>query len=296
LNRNHSQQYELLDFGGGRKLERFGAVVVDRAAVAAMQATRPDSSLWDQAMAQFELSDAKSNSARGKWIVREELPSPWICESGDLRFELKLTDFGHVGLFPEQQPNWKWIREQVQTCAARGDQGSQEIEVLNLFAHTGGSTLAAAAAGSHVAHVDSAANVVAWARRNAIHSNLEDAPIRWLAEDALKFARRELKRGKRYHGLILDPPGYGHGPAGEVWRIEEQLPDLLSICRQLLAEDSRFVLLSCHAPDYDGNRLAELLAEAGITGNADTECGDLFLSTADGRRLSAGTFARVSAV
>jgi 23S rRNA (cytosine1962-C5)-methyltransferase len=291
---DNSQQYELLDFGGGRKLERFGTAVIDRPDVAAMEATPRDPRRWHQATARFELSDEKSNATRGGWIVRGELSAPWTCEIDALCFQLKLTDFGHLGLFPEQQTSWKWVQEQVQASAGRGDSSSREIKVLNLFAHTGGSTLAAAAAGAQVAHVDSAANVVAWARKNAAQSNLENAPIRWLAEDALKFARRELKRGKRYSGIILDPPGYGHGPAGEVWRIDEQLPELLSICRQLLTKDSRFALLTCHAPEYDGNRLAELLGEAGITEKAGAECGDLFLSTADGRRLPAGTFARIS--
>jgi 23S rRNA (cytosine1962-C5)-methyltransferase len=291
---DHSCQHELLDFGGGRKLERFGSAIVDRPDITAMQASPRDPPRWHQATARFELRDEKSNTTRGGWIVRGELPAPWTCEIDALCFQLKLTDFGHVGLFPEQQTSWKWVQKQVQAFAGRGDSSSREINVLNLFAHTGGITLAAAAAGAQVAHVDSAANIVTWARKNAAQSSLENAPIRWLAEDALKFARRELKRGKRYHGVILDPPGYGHGPAGEVWRIDEQLPELLSICRLLLAEDSRFALLTCHALEYDGNRLAELLVEAGITGTANAECGALFLSTADGRRIPAGTFARIS--
>jgi 23S rRNA (cytosine1962-C5)-methyltransferase len=293
---DHSHQYELLDFGDGRKLERFGAVVVDRPDVAAMPATPRASRDWNQATARFELSYAKSNSTRGKWILSEALPTSWVCESGGICFELKLTDFGHVGLFPEQRASWAWIAEQVVACTKRVTDQAREIKVLNLFAHTGGSTLVAAAAGSHVAHVDSAANTVAWARRNAAHSNLANSPIRWLAEDALKFARRELKRGKRYHGIVLDPPGYGHGPAGEMWRIDEQLPELLLVCGQLLTEGSRFALLTCHAPEYDGERLVELLRDAGIAAHGSCESGDLFLSTAAGRRLPAGVFARVSAV
>ena len=151
---------------------------------------------------------------RGNGRDRRELPERWTIAHGPLQFELKRTDFGHLGLFPEQAENWDWIAERV---AAAG----RPLKVLNLFAYTGGSTLAAAAAGAEVVHVDAAKNIVAWARRNAELSGLADAPIRWIAEDAMKFVKRELKRGNRYDAVILDPPSYGHGPQGEVWRLVE---------------------------------------------------------------------------
>ena len=159
--------------------------------------------------------------------------------------------------------------------------------VLNLFAYTGGSTLAAAAAGAAVTHVDSAENTVAWARRNASLSGLAEAPVRWIVDDALKFARREVRRGRHYDAVILDPPSYGHGAGGEAWKIEEHLPELLALCRELTGPQPRFALLTCHAPGYDPPRLAQCLGTEGV------QAGDLWLTTADGRRLHGGVFARI---
>ena len=168
--------------------------------------------------------------------------------TGRCVLELKRTNFGHLGLFPEQAANWPWIAEQVASAPA--------MRVLNLFAYTGGSTLAAAAAGAEVVHVDAAKNIVAWARRNAALSGLADAPIHWIAEDALKFVKRELRRENRYDAVILDPPSYGHGAHGEVWRLSQHLPRLLELCGQLTAGRRRFMLLTCHTPDFEPARLA----------------------------------------
>ncbi|HEY2826988.1 MAG TPA: class I SAM-dependent methyltransferase, partial [Pirellulales bacterium] len=162
-------------------------------------------------------------------------------------------------------------------------------------AYTGGSTLAVAAAGAEVTHVDSARNIVAWARRNAELSGLSAAPIRWIVDDALKFTRRELKRGRKYDAVILDPPAYGHGSAGETWKLDEHLPELLSVCRELTDPQPRFVLLTCHAPNYDPPRLAECLAAAGfVQPIQQIETSNLSLNTSDGRQLHAGMFARMA--
>jgi 23S rRNA (cytosine1962-C5)-methyltransferase len=294
---NDQASYELLDFGGGRKLERFGEVTVDRPDLAAANAPAVGTPHWAESTARFERENKKNVTARGTWSLRGEISEPWICAAGAARFELKLTDFGHVGMFPEQASCWRWIGEQATACKHSGD-AENTVRVLNLFAHTGGSTLAAAAAGASVVHVDSARNVVDWARRNAALSNLEDASVRWIVEDALKFARRELKRGNRYAGIVLDPPGYGHGPTGETWTIDRHLPELLGICSQLLDEEPRFLLLTCHAPEYDAAKLAELIDEAGMRAKCRSpkiETGGLWLSTADGRNLPAGLFARLAA-
>jgi 23S rRNA (cytosine1962-C5)-methyltransferase len=168
------------------------------------------------------------------------------------------------------------------------------LRLLNLFAYTGGSTLAAAAAGAAVTHVDAARNVVAWARRNAELSGLARAPIRWIVDDAISFVRREIKRGRRYDGVILDPPSYGHGMRGQTWKLNTHLDELLSLSRELIERDPRLVLLTCHSPDFDAQRLAECLVTAGFVADRRVlEVGELWLTARDGRRLHSGTFARV---
>ena len=201
-------QYELLDLGSGRKLERFGDFVLDRPSPAAEGYRPSDPRLWVTAAARYQ----RTTGERGRWTKRDELPDAWTITYHDTKLTIKLTPFGHVGLFAEQQENWRWIDEQCR-------QFKQPPRVLNLFAYTGGSTLAAAHAGAEVVHIDAAKNVVHWARQNAELSGLVNAPIRWIAEDASKFVEREVRRGNRYQGIILDPPSYGHGPKGERWKI-----------------------------------------------------------------------------
>jgi 23S rRNA (cytosine1962-C5)-methyltransferase len=204
-----------------------------------------------------------------------------------LQFELKRTEFGHVGMFPEQAENWRWIAEEI-----RNQQGHVP-RVLNLFAYTGGSTLAAARAGAEVVHVDAAKNVVGWARRNAELSGLADASIRWIAEDAVKFVERELKRGNRYDAVILDPPSYGHGPRGEVWRVSKDLARLLSLCRELTAGGGRFVLLTCHTPGYEAKSLHDMMEHVGFSGSAgEIEAKALSIRACDGRELPSGSVVR----
>jgi 23S rRNA (cytosine1962-C5)-methyltransferase len=282
-------EYELLDFGGGRKLEQFGGVTLDRPSPVAESSSPQRPEIWKTANARFVLGlFAKNAPSRGHWIINHELPVPWIIRAGELKFQLKLSDFGHVGVFPEQTTMWDWIADQG---AVRTELGTKELQVINLFAYTGGSTMAAATAGMAVTHVDAVRNAVAWARKNTELSGLNEAPIRWIVEDALTFARRELKRGRKYDAVILDPPSYGHGPSGEVWKIETDLPELLATCREL-TEKPRFALLTCHAPQYDPPRLVELLRQAGFGSTADFELGDLWLESRDGRRLHGGMFAR----
>lgn len=204
-----------------------------------------------------------------------------------MTFELKRTDFGHVGLFPEQAQNWDWIVEQVRHSSSVA---ASPMKVLNLFAYTGGSTLAAAAVGAQVTHVDAARNIVAWARRNAKLSALGDAPIRWIAEDAVKFVTREIRRGHRYDAIILDPPSYGHGTHGEIWRLAEDLPRLLALCAAVTMPRPRFVLLTCHTPGFSPSALRELLAAA--FGSAQIDAAPLRLLTSTGQALSCGVAAR----
>jgi 23S rRNA (cytosine1962-C5)-methyltransferase len=213
-----------------------------------------------------------------------------------------------VGLFPEQAENWDWIAEQVRTAREKGDSPHLceapfgpfrqmgtvpffPLRLLNLFAYTGASTLAAAAAGAEVTHVDAARNMVAWARRNAASSGLTGAPIRWLVEDAAKFVRRELRRGSRYDAVILDPPSYGHGPHGEVWRLSQHLARLLELCGRLTGPEPQFMLLTCHTPGFSASRLRELVVEA-LGQSGRIAAGPLVLRTADGRELPGGAMLR----
>jgi 23S rRNA (cytosine1962-C5)-methyltransferase len=272
-----------LDFGDGRRLERFGPVVLDRPCPAAESLRRAAPSLWSSADARFDRLEAE----QGRWVLRGDPIPQWTISHGRMAFELKRTDFGHVGLFPEQAENWDWIAEQVkrQPCIATG-----AMNVLNLFAYTGGSTMAAAEAGAQVTHVDAARNMVAWARRNAELSGLGELPMRWIAEDAIKFVKREIRRGHRYDAVILDPPSYGHGSRGEVWQLAEDLPRLLDLCAELTTGQPRFILLTCHTPGFSPARLRELLASG--FGSARVDAAPLALVASTGRTLSGGVMAR----
>ncbi len=283
-----SQGYRLLDCGDGRRLDRFGTRCLDRPAPAVARVARGDPSLWSQADARF----VRTKGDCGEWVESRPLPARWTIDLEGLVFELKQSGVGHVGLFPEQLVNWRWVAEKVSRITAAGGR----MRLLNLFAYTGGTTLAAAAAGAHVVHVDAASNVVAWARRNAELSGLEGAPIRWIAEDARKFVKRQIARGNRYEAIVLDPPSYGHGPRGEVWRLATHLTQLLEACLSLLGEGS-FLLLTCHTPRFDAPRLKAMLA--GVLRSAGRGGGihaaPLALRAETGRSLPSGVVVRWTA-
>lgn len=289
---NH--QYELLDFGDGRKLERFGSAVLNRPCPAADDTSKARPELWDAITARFR----GPRTGDGSWtpVPKSWMPQDWCLEhagpDGGVAFRLKLEALpsGQVGAFPEQRDNWSWISRQVaksQTTLTR------PLKILNLFAYTGGSTLAAAVSGAEVVHIDAAQNIVDRAKENAAFSSLADKPIRWIAEDATKFCRRELKRGNQYDGVILDPPSYGHGPKGEPWKIDTDLLPLLSMCGELTSESRSFILVSCHSPGIGPAELSAYLSE-GIFGHCGEppQSGELALATSDGRKLPAGIFAR----
>lgn len=269
-------QYQLLDFGEGRKLERFGGYVVDRPAPAAEGFARASPDLWATADAKFSRDDD------GQWERQRECTAPLIIEHGPVKLRVLLTPFGHVGAFPEHAENWEWIGQ-----AAPGK------KVLNLFAYTGGATLAAAAAGAEVVHVDAAKSTVAWAGRNAELSGLAESPIRWIIEDARKFVARELRRGNRYDAVILDPPSYGHAPQGTVWKIDQHLAPLLADCARLTEGRRAFFLLTCHSPGYGPAELAAMLVHAGIAASVrDVDARPLGIVAADGRVLPSGASVR----
>jgi 23S rRNA (cytosine1962-C5)-methyltransferase len=279
-------QYQLIDFGRGRKLERFGPHVLDRTCPAAERLKPSLPNRWTEAEARFDRTD----EGDGQWSPPDCLPDRWRIRHADWSFEVRPTPFGHVGLFPEQAENWDWLIQQLGAV-------STAFRVLNLFAYTGGSTLAAATAGAETVHVDAAKNVVNWARRNAEQSALAGAPIRWICEDAATFVRRELRRGARYDALILDPPSYGRGPKGQVWKIDRHLEPLLDACGQLMQRRARLILLTCHTAGYSSNALRRLLARTCVAGNASQiEARMLTLSSSSGRQLPSGLVARWSRV
>ena len=281
--------YELLDFGEGRKLERFGAWVLDRPAPAAINVAKSRPAAWRDATARYvadRAADGQWSRPVASWGAAGALRVPL---NGEAAFHLLLEPLpsGQVGVFPEQWNNWRWLASRA---AAQGP----PLNVLNLFAYTGGATLAAAANGACVTHVDAAKGMVTRARMNADFSDSSrDWPIRWIVEDAMKFCRREVKRGNRYDAIILDPPTYGHGPKGEEWLIKRDLLPLLSLCGELTERRPKFVLLTCHTPEFGPAELSAYLSE-GLFGacGQPPRTGELYLETADGRRLPNGTFAR----
>ena len=276
------QDYELLDFGDGRKLERFGQAVVERPCPTAETRQRGNAPLWPSADGRF----VRRTRTEGEWSWRKQPPRPWQLDCGNFQLLLKPTEFGHLGVFPEQAANWTWISDSVRRAG-------KAMRVLNLFAHTGGATLAAAYGGAEVTHIDGAKNVVEWARRNAEASQLAEAPIRWITEDAAKFVRRELRRENYYDAVILDPPSYGHGPKGEAWKLASDLAPLLADCAELVRRRPAFFLLTCHTAGFGPAELEAMLADTlfGSCGEG-VSATNLSLQTADGRRLPAGVAAR----
>ena len=271
--------YELLDSGNGAKLERFGEVVLARpCAQAVWQPQRP--ARWKSADATFDREDGN------RWHGRNRLPQEWVIDVDGTRFRLSGTDFGHLGIFPEQRAQWTWIRE---TVAAAG----RPVRVLNLFAYSGGSTLAAARGGAEVCHLDASKGMVQWARANAALNGLESHPIRWIVDDAHKFLNREIRRGRRYDGIILDPPTYGRGGNGETYKIERDLTETLRLCRALLSDSPLFLLLSAHTPGHTPIVLGNVLTQAlrGLGGAVTS--GEMVLAGApDVFLLPSGAYAR----
>ena len=286
---NNWPDYTLIDFGDGRKLERFGEQTFDRPCPAA-QDKQNDPAKWKQVTARY--SGAKVGD--GKWAPtadEQRLAGSATVDvplASDLAFrlQLELSPAGQVGLFPEQFANWRWIARQVKRAA-------RPLRVLNLFAYTGGSTLAAAVGGAEVTHVDAAKPSVTLARQNAELSNLADAPIRWIVEDAMKYCQREVKRGNRYDAVILDPPSYGHGPKGEEWKLARDLPALLELCGELCDRAPVFLLASCHSPGIGPAELSAYLSDA-IVGHCGQPpaAGRLWLESAAGHKLESGVYAR----
>lgn len=261
--------YALLDSGEGRKLERYGRFTVVRPEPQCFWAPRLEPAHWEKASAVFDPTDEED---AGRWRTTGAVPETWPLGWGDVRFHARLTPFRHLAFFPEQAANWTWLDERIRAMTG----AERQPRILNLFGYTGVASLVCAAAGAAVTHVDASKKSVAWARENAELSGLADRPIRWIVEDARRYVQREERRGSTYDGIILDPPKYGRGPGGEVWRLFEDLPALARLCGSLLS-DTSFLLLNAYAARISGLSLAHLVREA-LPGRAGrVEWGELAL-------------------
>jgi 23S rRNA (cytosine1962-C5)-methyltransferase len=285
------KDYELLDSGNGEKLERFGNVVLARPDPQALWKKRLSEKEWEKADGIFVKS-----AAGGAWKFRPNAPKQWEIELAGLRFVIKPSTFKHVGVFPEQISNWQWMQEKIREAKAKNPEKS--ISVLNLFGYTGGATLACAEAGAEVCHVDGSRVAIKWAGDNARASKLENKPIRWIPDDAREFVARENRRGNKYDAIILDPPTFGRGPKGEVWKIENELLPLIESCRTLLSEHPLFILINGYAAGYSAIAYGNILFDITQKLPGSVECGELTLAqtsdmdTAERRLLPAGIMAR----
>ena len=241
------KDYELLDCGGGERLERWGKYTLVRPDPQAIWRRAGNHPGWKRHDGRYQ----RSSTGGGQW-VKKDMPARWVVNYGSLTFQVGPMNFKHTGLFPEQAANWDF----AQSCIARA---GRPVSVLNLFAYTGGATIACAAAGASVCHVDAAKGMVAWARDNARSSHLEDAPIRWIVDDCGKFVEREIRRGRRYDGIIMDPPSYGRGPSGEVWKLEENLFPFVELAAQVLSDRPLFFLINSYTTGLSPSVLTYLL-------------------------------------
>lgn len=242
------KDYEVIDCSSGEKLERWKDYILIRPDPQVIWDTPKVAKGWKQPNGHYH----RSQKGGGEWEFFD-LPNQWTIQYESLTFHLKPFSFKHTGLFPEQAVNWSWFYDKIK-------QANRPIKVLNLFAYTGGATVAAAAAGAHVTHVDASKGMVTWAKENAVASGLFDAPIRWIVDDCVKFVEREIRRGNKYDAIIMDPPSYGRGPKGEIWKIEESVFPLVSLCTQLLTDDPLFFLINSYTTGLQPAVLSYMLS------------------------------------
>ncbi len=278
------EDYALLDSGMGRKLERYGRVIVDRPEPQALWNPTLSQDIWEKADAVFH-NAADDESDTGKWkILNPKTPESWALTWYGLSFQCRLMSFRHMGLFPEQAAHWSWVNDQI-----RGAQ--KPLKILNLFAYTGAASLAAAKSGAQVTHLDASKKAITWAKENQTSSKLHDAPIRWICDDANEFVARELRRGSQYDGIILDPPRFGRGPDGQRWQIEEHVNALVESCVKLLSPDAKFLILTAYALRLSSVTLHSLLRDHLPLGIV--ESGELMIAQENSDRLlSTSLFAR----
>lgn len=276
------RDYEVLDTGDGEKLERWKDVILRRPDPQVIW-PKANPALWDTADAWY----VRSETGGGSWSFMRKLPERWLITLDDLKFYVRPTGFKHTGLFPEQAANWAFMRERIAAAAAQG----RTVKVLNLFAYTGGATLACAAAGAHVTHVDAAKGMVQWAKENRDVSGIPESRTRFIVEDAKAYVQRELRRGNRYDGIIMDPPSYGRGPNGEVWKLENELYDLVALCVKALSNQPVFLVINGYTTGFAASVLGNI-ARRCMNAQGTTVAGELALNVTSGGVLPCGATAR----
>ena len=276
------KDFEVLDTGDGEKLERWGDVILRRPDPQTIW-PKADPALWRQAQAWYHRSD----KGGGEWEFFSRLPEKWVIAHEALRFYVRPTGFKHTGLFPEQAANWVWMAEKLRQS------GRKDLRVLNLFGYTGGATLACAQAGTHVTHVDAAKGMVQWAKENRELSHLPETSCRWIVEDALRFVQREIRRGNSYDGILMDPPSYGRGPSGEVWKLENELYGLIDTCAQVLSPEPLFFLVNSYTTGFQASVLSNIIEKCVVSrfgGQVDSQ--ELCLPVSTGGVLPCGATGR----
>lgn len=280
---NGWQDYELIDSGNSRKLERFGAIQLARFEPLAIWKPALPLAQWQQSQAEFQINKGESS---GQWNIRNDFPREWTISLLGLKLQLRVQKSRHVGIFPEQLESWKWIEEKIHTA-------NREIRVLNLFGYTGIASLFAARGGAAVTHVDAARSAVKWAQVNQELSGLKELPIRWIVDDAMKFIQREARRGVEYDGIILDPPKFGRGPKGETWKFENSVQDLLAACADILSENPLFVYLTAYNVQNSPYDLSNWLTNIMYPYKGELEYGSLIQQEKSaGRKINQAMFAR----
>lgn len=281
------KDYELLDTGDGERLERWGNYVLRRPDPQVIWPAKLEPRRWAQVDGHYH----RSRQGGGNWDFKRQLPERWTLRYKDLSFSIRPTDFKHTGLFPEQAVNWDWIIESIQNAG-------RPIRLLNLFAYTGGATVAAAYAGAEVCHLDAAKGMVTWAKNNLALSGLEQRPVRFLVDDALKFVQREHRRGKVYDAIVMDPPSYGRGPNGEIWKIEERLYEFVDVCQAILSDNPLFFLINSYTALLSPQVVANILSlTIGGKHSGRVSCGEVGLPvTASHIVLPCGVYGRWEAM
>lgn len=241
--------YEVIDTGDGEKLERWGDIILRRPDPQIIWPAGADKKLWNDVHGHYH----RSSSGGGEWEMKKSIPDRWTISYGDLKFYLRPTNFKHTGLFPEQAANWSWMMDKIKNA-------NRPIKVLNLFAYTGGATVAAASAGASVVHVDAAKGMVQWAKENLTLSGIGDSPVRFITDDVFKFVQREQRRGNKYDAIIMDPPSYGRGPGGEMWKLEQSLYPFVESCLSILSDQPLFFLINSYTTGLSPSVLSNILS------------------------------------